>query len=131
MTPLRYYSMIVGGGVAAVAAGTVYWIRSHRKTYEQRERERRLRLALRGRITDGNLLDVQQYSNDGQPPMHLLIYSYDIAGVSYECSQDVTHLPGIVDIETCKLGVPASIKYDPQNPGDSIVVSEEWSGLRI
>jgi hypothetical protein len=23
------------------------------------------------------------------------------------------------------------VKYNPQNPGDSIVISEEWSGLRL
>jgi len=130
MTPLRYYSFVLGGGAAAVAAGTLYWIRSHRKTHDQREMERRQRLSLRGRITDGNLLDVQEYSNDGQPPVQLLIYSYDVAGVSYECSQDITHLSSRVDMHTCKVGVPASVKYDPQNPGDSIVVAEAWSGLR-
>jgi hypothetical protein len=26
---------------------------------------------------------------------------------------------------------PVSVKYDPRNPANSIVVSEEWSGLRL
>ena len=27
-------------------------------------------------------------------------------------------------------GQPASIKYDPANPSDSIIVADDWSGLR-
>jgi len=26
--------------------------------------------------------------------------------------------------------LPTSVKYDPQNPGNSLVVSERWMGLR-
>ena len=62
--------------------------------------------------------------------MTLLIYTYDVAGVSYEASQDVTHLRQFIDLYSCRLGLPASVKYDPHNPGDSIVISETWSGLR-
>jgi hypothetical protein len=130
MTPLRYYSLALGGSAIAVATAAYYWVRSHQKTAEQRELERRLKLSAAGRITDGTILDVQQYANDGQPPVELLIYTYDVAGVTYECSQDVTRLRPLVDIESCKIGVPASVKYDPQNPANSIVIAEEWSGLR-
>ena len=65
-----------------------------------------------------------------QRQMILLIYTYDVAGVSYEASQDVTHLRQFIDLYSCRLGLPASVKYDPHNPGDSIVISETWSGLR-
>ncbi len=130
MTPLRYYSLVVGGSAVAVATGTYYWARAHRKTAEQREMERRLHLSSLGRITDGTVLDVHEYTNEGQAPVELLIYTYDVAGVTYECSQDVTHLRPLVDIQSCKIGVPASIKYDPHNPANSIVVTEVWSGLR-
>jgi hypothetical protein len=131
MTPLRYYSLVLGSSAFAVATGTYYWLRSQRKTAEQREMERRLKLSALGRITDGTVLDTQEYTSDGQQPVQLLIYTYDVAGVTYECSQDITHLREIVDVQSCKIGVPASIKYDPRNPGNSIVVAEAWSGLRI
>jgi hypothetical protein len=62
--------------------------------------------------------------------MILLIYKYDVAGVTYEASQDVTHLRQFIDLYSCRLGLPASVKYDPHNPGDSVVISETWSGLR-
>jgi hypothetical protein len=117
-------------GTAAVAAGVWQWIRSHRMTPEQRERQRRQRLSQVGRICDGTVLDVQEISANGHGATQLLIYSYDVGGVSYESSQDVTHLRQIVDIESCKLGLPSSVRYDPRNPGNSIVVSEAWTGLR-
>jgi len=59
-----------------------------------------------------------------------LVYTYDVAGVQYECSQDVTHLRQFVDVPSRSLGRPASVKYDPHNPSNSIVTSETWSGLR-
>ena len=84
-----------------------------------------------GRIIDGNVIDVLELEDDetGQL-MILLVYNYDVAGVTYEASQDVTHLRQFIDLYSCRLGLPASVKYDPHNPGDSIVISETWSGLR-
>ena len=126
---LRIYALTVVG-LAALSVGAGYWIRSRRKTPEQRERARRDRLSTFGRITDGTVVDVQEISANGQGAVQLLIYSYDVAGVSYEASQDVTHLRQFIDLHSCRLGLPASIKYDPQNPGNSIVIAETWSGLR-
>ncbi len=121
---------VMAAGTAAAAVGVWQWIRSHRMTPEQRERQRRQRLAQIGRICDGTVLDVQEISANGHGPTQLLIYSYDVGGVSYEASQDVTHLRQIVNIESCRLGLPSSVRYDPRNPGNSIVVSEAWTGLR-
>ena len=59
-----------------------------------------------------------------------LIFQYDVAGVSYEASQDVTYLRQLINLHSCRLGLPTSVRYDPQNPGNSIVVSERWMGLR-
>src|ERR1035438_8335018 len=33
-------------------------------------------------------------------------------------------------LHSCRLGLPTSVKYDPHNPGNSLVVSESWMGLR-
>ncbi len=125
----RLYSLGVLG-LAAVAAGAGLWWRSHRKTPEQRERERRLWLSAVGRIIDGTVTDLQESSANGQGTTQLLIYTYDVAGVAYHASQDITHLRQFIDLHSCRIGLPASIKYDPQNPGNSIVISEQWSGLR-
>lgn len=91
---LRIYALTVVG-LAALSVGAGYWIRSRRKTPEQRERARRDRLSTFGRITDGTVVDVQEISANGQGAVQLLIYSYDVAGVSYEASQE-RHSPAAV-----------------------------------
>jgi hypothetical protein len=123
------YPMVIGAGVIA-AGGAYYMLRRRRKNDEQLELERRERLSTKGRITDGTVIDVQEMNSEAEIPVQLLIYQYDVAGVQYECSQDVTWLRQFVDMHSCRLGLPASIKYDPQNPGNSIVIAEDWSGLR-
>jgi hypothetical protein len=129
MVPLRLVSLailgIVAGGVAVGA-----YVRRHRKTADDRERERRAWLTARGRIIDGTVTDVREVTLDDRGDIQLVIYQYDVAGVSYEASQDVTLLRHLVDLHSCRLGLPASIKYDPHNPGNSIVISETWTGLR-
>ena len=95
------------------------------------ERDRRAQLTRGGRIIDGNVIDVLELEDDESGrQMILLIYTYDVAGVTYEASQDVTRLRQFIDLYSCRLGLPASVKYDPHNPGDSLVISETWSGLR-
>ncbi len=129
MSPLRFYALLVGG-IAALSASAAWYVRRHAKTAEQHEQERRQRINLHGRITDGTVIDVQELTPNGHGAIQLLIYQYDVAGVAYEASQDVTYLRQFIDLHSCKLGLPASIKYDPQNPGNSIVIAEGWSGLR-
>ena len=133
MSPLRLYPLIAVA-VAAAASVAIY-MRRHRKTDAERERERRQLINRTGRITDGTITDVHELTPDGQgaPDGHkvqLIIYSYDVAGVSYEASQDVSHLGQDIDLHAAQLGLPASVKYLPHNPGNSIVIAEGWSGLR-
>jgi hypothetical protein len=130
MGSLRYYPVLLFGAAAALL-GYGLLSRKNKKSSEQLERERRTELTRFGRILDGNVIDVQELEDtDTGQQMILLIYTYDVAGVSYEASQDVTHLRQFIDLYSCRLGLPASIKYDPHNPGDSIVISETWAGLR-
>jgi len=112
------------------AAGATALLRRKRKSPQDQERERRLWLNRNGRITDGTVTDVQEVPTQSGEPLQMLIYQYDIGGVSYEASQDVTYLRQHVDLHSCRLSLPASIKYDPHNPGNSIVIAEGWSGLR-
>lgn len=128
MTAIRFY-VAMAGGAALLAGGVGYWIRAHRKTAAQIERERRHRLSQHGRICDGTVLDVQEVQSNGTGAQ-FIVYTYEIGGVAYEASQDITQLRHLVDIHSCKLGLPTSIRYDPQNPGNSIVIAEEWTGLR-
>ena len=129
MNELRLYSLIAIAGVGMLF-GAQAWARSRRKTPDQRERERRMRISEMGRITDGTVIDVNEMQMNGSGELQLLIYHYDVAGVSYEASQDVSSLRHMVDLHSCRAGLMTSIKYDPGNPGNSIVISENWTGLR-
>jgi hypothetical protein len=127
---LRLY-LIFGLAAAGVLLAVWALARSRRKTPEQREQERRLRISAIGRITDGAVIDVNELRvANGASEIQLLVYQYDVAGVSYEASQDVTSLRHRVDLHSCRAGLMTSIKYDPSNPGNSIVIAENWSGLR-
>jgi len=126
MVSLPLSSWILTGAAAALAA--YFLLRRKAKQPEELERERRAWLDQVGRITDGTVIDVQEI--DGHQPAIMLIFRYDVAGVSYEASQDVTRLRPLINLQSCRLGVPTSVRYDPQNPVNSIVVSERWVGLR-
>ena len=119
--------MVCAGGLAF---GGYALLRRKPKTAEELERERRMWLSTVGRITDGTVIDVQELSDQGQHDATMLIYQYDVAGVSYEASQDVTYLRQWINLHSCRLGLPTSVKYDSRNPGNSMVISEGWIGLR-
>jgi hypothetical protein len=131
MMSVRLLPLFVGGGVVVLASVAMLF-RGRGRGTRDREHERRLRISQAGRITDGTILDAQEHPSPdpAKEPAQLLVYTYNVAGVQYECSQDISYLRQFVDLHSCRLGLPASVKYDSQNPGNSIVISEEWSGLR-
>jgi len=125
------------GAIAAgclCIGGVVAWsMMRKRPTEEELERQRRQNLVKTGRIMDGTIVDISDVDADesGRPEgLHLILYKYEIAGVVYECSQDVTHLKEYVNIYECRLSFPCSVRYDPRCPTNSLVVAETWSGLR-
>ncbi len=117
MNSYRLYPILAFGATAAII-GYALLSRKNKKPAKQLEWERRTDLTRGGRIIDGNVIDVLELEEDtsGQQ-MILLVYTYDVAGVTYEASQDVTHLRQFIDLYSCRLGLPASVKYDPHNPG--------------
>jgi hypothetical protein len=127
MDPIFVYPL-TAVGILAAAGAVVLWLRSRRKSPEQIERERRQRLQTIGRITDGTVIDAHEVSTDGGS-VQLLVYQYSVGGVDYEASQDVTAFRSL-DLPSFRVGYPASVKFDQQNPGNSIVIAEGWSGLR-
>jgi hypothetical protein len=129
MISLRLYTLVLGAIGLALASYAL--LRRKPKTADDVERERRAWLNTVGRITDGTVIDVQELAAaSNHHAAIMLIYKYDVAGVSYECSQDVTYLRHWINLHSCRLGLHTSVKYDPQNPGNSLVVSENWMGLR-
>jgi len=128
MSVFGFYTLLAAAVAVAFAAYMVFGRK--KKTLAEIERERRDWLIQVGRITDGTVIDVQEVVPNGHPAATMLIFQYDVGGVSYEASQDVTHLRQWINLHSCRLGLPTSVRYDPQNPGNSIVVSEKWMGLR-
>jgi Protein of unknown function (DUF3592) len=117
---------------------------------EGEERRRRARLNQVGRIVEGYIIDiVESLTSSPSPsgtglfsrsrplasrpaeigPRRLVRYSYSISGVTYETAQDVTGLEERLCLERLAAGQSASVKYDPSNPGDSILVADDWSGV--
>jgi hypothetical protein len=116
-------------GAALLALGLWLAFRKH-PTAEELERARRMFLARSGRLVDGMLLDVCEVKAEDGRTLTMLLYSYRIGGVDYESSQDITDMRGVVDALQVRAGFPCSARYQPGNPHNSIVVAEEWSGLR-
>lgn len=121
------------GLACAVALGAlaIWLVVRNRPTAEELERARRAFLVQSGRILDGMLLDVVEVPAEDGRTLTMLLYSYRIAGVDYESSQDITNMRGVVDAAQVRAGFPCSIRYQPGSPQNSIVVAEEWSGLRM
>jgi len=122
--------------IAALIALGLWLILRKRLTPEEQERARRGLLAHSGRLVDGMLLDICEVEapakskDEAGRTLTMLLYSYRIGGVDYEASQDITDMREVVDAEQVRAGFPCSARYLPGNPQNSIVVAEEWSGLR-
>jgi len=105
-----------------------WFLRWRRKDPAELERLRRLDINRRGRISAGRIVDYLEAEAAGSGSS-LVIYSYEVAGVTYEAAQDVTALPEIATLARFLSGRTASVKYDPKRPGNSIIACEEWNGL--
>jgi hypothetical protein len=123
--------------VAALVTVALWLLLRRRPTPDELERARRQFLAQSGRLVDGMLLDICQIEaprkSKKEPPraLTLLVYCYRIGGVDYESSQEITAMSDVVDPTQVRAGFPCSARYQPGNPQNSIVVAEEWSGLRM
>lgn len=88
---------------------------------EERERQRRAALVVSGKMGDATLTEIRE---------NLLLYAYTVRGVEYTASQDVSHLKDYVPPDLSSL-ISVLVRYDARNPANSIVVSEQWSGLNL
>src|SRR5258708_13614590 len=105
MISFRLYTLALGAIGMAVAGYAL--LRRKSKTSDDVERERRAWLSTVGRITDGTVIDVQEIAVDTNRPATMLIYQYDLAGVSYEASQTVTTLRHWSNLHSYHPGLPS------------------------
>jgi hypothetical protein len=118
-------------GATALGTGGYLYATRKRPTAAELELARRQFLVHSGRIVDGMLLDVCEIDATDGGQLTMLLFSYRIGGVDYECSQDITVLRGTVDVTQIRAGFPCSVRYQPGKPQNSIVVAEDWSGMRM
>jgi hypothetical protein len=116
--------VVAGGAVlllATVAAIAIWRYFRRRLTPEERERLRRLGINGKGKLGDCEIVDVEGA---------LIVFSYVVAGVTYTASQDISALQTVLPQDAMSMIGPASVKFDPRNPANSIVICEDWTGLR-
>ncbi|MGP8250584.1 MAG: hypothetical protein ACLQHF_01020 [Terracidiphilus sp.] len=133
MTLLNKDSWEMAATVAALVAltGAAVWLIVRRRpTPDEIEAARRKFLVQSGRLVDGMLLDACDIPAEDGRTLKMLFFSYRIGGVDYECSQDATAMSSVANTEKVRAGFPCSVRYQPGNPQNSIVVAEGWSGLR-
>lgn len=135
-------------GVALLAVvGLAFWLRRKPHDSADEERERCAYLNRVGRIVEGQIIELTDHTPSGRDATptrmfqkrsagnglngtrRLLYYSYSISGVTYETAQDVTGQEERVHLHRVAAGQTASVKYDPSNPSNSILLAEDWSGL--
>jgi len=121
-TAPQWVGLAVSGALLVVAGVMGYraW-KASRITPDERERRRRSALVAAGKMGDASLAEVRD---------HFLFYAYLVRGVEYTASQDISQLLNRVPADLSAV-TSVSVRYDPKNPANSIVVSEQWSGLHI
>ncbi len=137
MEPMQIVPWIaVAAGLGLTAAG-IGAARLRRPSPLQKERLRRQRLLQHGRLAAGEILEWfavppppklkprRRGPVSVPPPCTRLIYRYEVAGVCYESSQDEE----LADPAAKGLlpGTPISIKFDPRNPGNAMLLIESNS----
>jgi hypothetical protein len=146
------WRLLVGAAALVVAAAAAVIHRLFKKPEDPEDEERRRRFQLNqvGRIVEGLVVELVETPATPAPESstgmlsrrqtsaaavvtngvrRLIRYSYSISGVTYETAQDVTGLEERLCLERLAAGQPASVKYDPSNPSNSILVADDWSGI--
>jgi len=129
-----------GTGFGVLAGAFISRLLGRSEDPDETERQRRAYLNQVGRIVEGQITDFVEVAESALEekkgratitgPRKLVYYSYSISGVSYETAQDITTLDGHAGMDRIIAGLSASVKYDPSNPSNSILIADDWSGLR-
>jgi len=116
-------AVLLALAVALVVLGALIGYRAWKRSRiapEERERRRRSAVVAHGKMSDAMLVEIRD---------DLLFYSYGVRGVEYTASQDVSMLKQCMPPDFSTIDA-VSVKYDAKNPANSIVLAEQWSGLR-
>ncbi len=119
--PAEWVTLGLAGVLTVLVALMGYraW-RNSKVPPEEIERQRRALLVATGKMGDATLVEVREEH---------VFYSYDVGGVEYIASQDVSRLGEYLPADL-PITSPVVVRYDPRNPANSIIVAERWTGLR-
>jgi hypothetical protein len=119
--------LAAGAVIVIISAGVFAYLKLRRKKDPAEiERLRRLWLGRTG-ITAGEVTGLVE--PEGDSTALLLVYRYDIAGVTYEVTQDVSTMPAVAAAAPRLVGEGISVKYEMKHPSNSIAACEVWSGI--
>ena len=112
------------GGLSLVLMALAAWIlfQVKERSPQRRERRRRRYINDRGRLADALITEATP---------NVIYYDYTVHGVRYTASQDIADLQDRLPDQPERLIGAANVKYSQRNPANSILICEEWSGLRV
>lgn len=131
MTNSKEVGIAVLSSAALALTGVWAWTavsRWRRKSPEEIERLRRMEVNACGRIILGRIVELAEPQPDG-PAGPVLLYDYEVAGVTYEAAQDLSALPEIAAAAPFLPGQTTNVKFDPKQPTNSILACEGWCGV--
>ena len=128
--PVLLLSALAAGAFMVGLWAWSRWKRWRRKDPYEVERLRCLDVNRRGRIAAAEIVDVVEPEAAAASRQGVMIvYKYEVAGVTYEVSQDLSAFPAPLAATRSLTSQTASIKYDPRAPTNSIIACEEWNGI--
>lgn len=114
--------LILGFFAATLLVLGVWIVFRFQRHPRDKEKRRRLAVNMHGRLADGTITETTD---------NAIFYSYSVGGVIYAASQDLSELQKTAPLSLEQfVGCPVTVKYATRNPANSIVICEEWSGLR-
>ena len=124
ISPTAQAVALVLVAVLAITAAVVAYRKwkGSRIAPEELERRRRAALVANGKMGDATVTEMRG---------DLLFFTYAVRGVLYTASQDLSALRALLPADLTALVGPVLVRYQAQNPANSIVLAEEWSGLRV
>jgi hypothetical protein len=119
---LSNWSVPIGSAATVIGlAAIAFFLLRRRVSPDEAERLRRLDVGAHGRLLEGMVTDVHE---------NTVYFTYSVRGVEYQAAQDLSRLLDRVPGEMHTLIGPITLKYITNNPANSVVLCEQWSGLR-
>jgi hypothetical protein len=119
MNSPEFAILAVVAAAALIAGGLIIY--RHMRRQGDPEALRRARIDANGRFIEGTVIDFRA---------GVVFYQWSWRGVQYEASQDLRALAHLLPQSDNLLIGSVTVKFLANDPSNSIVMSERWSGFR-